>query len=419
MTGCPNKGAGKAPRMNRRRFIYSAVGALLAGPAHAKAGRIVKPGIRAATASRKITLFLCGDIMTGRGIDQILPHPGKPHLREPHLRSAVEYVKLAERKSGPIPRPVDFGYIWGDALNEWERVRPDVRIANLETTVTSRGHPAPNRVIHYRMNPENLPCLTEAGLDCLVLANNHAMDFGSKGLVQTLEILQRAGIRTAGAGHNTQKAAAPAIIDVPDKRRVLVFAWGMPSSGVTWELAAGTDRSGVNVLSDLSQEAVKTVTQQVRAVRRPGDVVVASIHWGDNWNFKILDAERDFAHRIIETAGVDVVHGHSSHHVKGIEVFRDRPILYGCGDFLNDYEGIAGHEEFRGDLALMYFPTFDPATGKLERFVMTPTQTHQFRVSRAPEQGVRWLADTLNREGQQLGTRVAIDIDGTLRLVWR
>jgi poly-gamma-glutamate synthesis protein (capsule biosynthesis protein) len=113
-----------------------------------------------------------------------------------------------------------------------------------------------------------------------------------------------------------------------------------------------------------------------------------------------------------------VVHGHSSHHVKGIEVFRDRPILYGCGDFLNDYEGITGYEEFRADLALMYFPTLDPATGELERFVMTPTQIRQFRVGRASEQGVRWLADTLNGEGQRFGTRVAIDTDSTLRLVW-
>jgi poly-gamma-glutamate synthesis protein (capsule biosynthesis protein) len=164
---------------------------------------------------------------------------------------------------------------------------------------------------------------------------------------------------------------------------------------------------------------VKAVARQIDAIRQPRDVVVASIHWGENWNFNITGDERNFARGLIEIAGVDAVHGHSSHHIKGIEVFRDRPILYGCGDFLNDYEGIAGYEEFRSDLALMYFPTFDPATGKLERLVMTPTQTRQFRVSRAPEQGVRWLADTLNREGQEFGTRVAIDIDGTLRLVWR
>ena len=418
MIGCPKDGAGKAQNMNRRRFLFSAGGALLTGLAHAKAGRMGKPRVTAATASRKITLSLCGDVMTGRGIDQILPHPGEPHLYEPYLRSAVEYVKLAERKSGRILRPVEFGYVWGDALNEWERVRPDVRIANLETTVTSSGNAAPNKVIHYRMHPDNLPCLTEAGFDCLVLANNHAMDFGSTGLVQTLETLHRGGIRTAGAGRNALEAAAPAIIEVPGKGRVLVFAWGMASSGVTRDLGAGKDRGGVNVLPDLSRETVKAIARQVRAVRRPRDIVVASIHWGDNWNFSIFRGERDFAHRLIETAGVDVVHGHSSHHVKGIEVFRDRPILYGCGDFLNDYEGITGYEEFRADLTLMYFPTLDPATGELERFVMTPTQIRQFRVGRASEQGVRWLADTLNGEGQRFGTRVAIDIDGTLRLVW-
>ena len=64
-------------------------------------------------------------------------------------------------------------------------------------------------------------------------------------------------------------------------------------------------------------------------------------------------------------AGIHVVHGHSSHHFKGIEVYRNRPILYGCGDFLNDYEGIGGHRRFRGELALMYFPILDPATGDL------------------------------------------------------
>jgi len=419
MIGFLKDGAGKASGMNRRRFMLSAGGALLSGLAHAKAARLGKRQMIATTASRKITLFLCGDVMTGRGIDQILPHPGEPHLREPYLRSAVEYVKLAERKSGRIPRPVDFGYVWGDALNEWERMRPDVRIANLETTVTSSGNAAPNKIIHYRMNPENLPCLTEAGFDGLVLANNHAMDFASTGLAETLDTLHQAGISTVGAGRNTQEAATPAIIKVPGKGRVLVFAWGMPSSGVTRDLAAGIERSGVNVLPDLSQEAVKAVARQVGAVRRPRDIVVASIHWGDNWNFSILREERDFARRLIDISGVDVVHGHSSHHVKGIEVYRDRPILYGCGDFLNDYEGIAGYEEFRGDLALMYFPTLEPATGKLEHFAMTPTQIRQFRVGRAPEQGVRWLADTLNREGQRLGTRVAIDADGTLRLHWR
>jgi poly-gamma-glutamate capsule biosynthesis protein CapA/YwtB (metallophosphatase superfamily) len=91
--------------------------------------------------------------------------------------------------------------------------------------------------------------------------------------------------------------------------------------------------------------------------------------------------------------------------VKGIEVYRDKPILYGCGDILNDYEGIGGHEQFHGDLALMYFPTLHE--GRLTRLVMTATQTRHFRANGAPDAGVRWLMETLNREGHQFGTRVS------------
>jgi poly-gamma-glutamate synthesis protein (capsule biosynthesis protein) len=156
----------------------------------------------------------------------------------------------------------------------------------------------------------------------------------------------------------------------------------------------------------------------VGAVKRPGGVVVASIHWGSNWGFGIPREQRAFARRLIDDAGVDVIHGHSSHHVKGIEIHHDRPILYGCGDFLTDYEGISGYEEFRDDLGLMYFPTLDVASDRLVRFAMTPTQIRQFRVNRAPERGAQWLLDTLNREGQQLGTRAHAQPDGTFLLEW-
>ncbi|MGH8579418.1 MAG: CapA family protein, partial [Gammaproteobacteria bacterium] len=106
--------------------------------------------------------------------------------------------------------------------------------------------------------------------------------------------------------------------------------------------------------------------------------------------------QRIFAHRLIEHAHVDVVHGHSSHHPKGIEVYRDRPIIYGCGDFLNDYEGIGGHEEYRADLTLMYFVCMDPSNGRLIRFDMTPMQIRRLRANRASEQDARWLRDTLH-----------------------
>lgn len=365
-----------------------------------------------------VTLFLCGDVMTGRGIDQILPHPGKPHLYESYVRSALGYVELAEGATGAIARPANFAYVWGDALAAFAHERPAARIVNLETAVTASEKAWPGKEIHYRMHPANVPCLSAAGLDCCVLANNHMLDWGRSGLAETLATLRQAGLRTAGAGCDQLEAAAPASIALEGAGRVLVFAYGMESSGVPPEWAATKNRSGVNLLRDLSAHSVALVARQVSAHKRSGDIVVLSIHWGGNWGYEICADERRFAQRLIASAGVDVVHGHSAHHVKGIEVYHDRPILYGCGDFLNDYEGIGGYEAYRPDLALMYFPTLDAASGRLLRFAMTPTQTRHFRVNRAPEEGVRWLSERLNREGKKLGTRVELQPDNTLLLRW-
>lgn len=365
-----------------------------------------------------VTLFLCGDVMTGRGVDQILPHPSKPHLYESYVRSAIGYVELAESATGAITRPADFAYVWGDALAAFARERPAARIVNLETAVTTSEEAWPGKGIHYRMHPANVRCLTAAGLDCCVLANNHVIDWGRSGLAETLATLRQAGLRTAGAGCDQLEAAAPAAIALAGTSRVLVFAYGMESSGIPRQWAATKGRSGVNLLTDLSARSVAAIAKQVGAHKQAGDIVVLSIHWGGNWGYQICADERVFAQRLIDTAGVDVVHGHSAHHVKGIEVYHDRPILYGCGDFLNDYEGIGGYEAYRSDLALMYFPTLDAASGQLLRFAMTPTQTRHFRVYRAQEQGVRWLLETLNREGQKLGTRVELQQDNTLLLRW-
>ncbi len=364
-----------------------------------------------------VTLFLCGDVMTGRGIDQALPHRSRPRIYEEYMRSAIGYVELAEAASGPIRRPMGYAELWGDALAEFERRRPAARIVNLETAVTTSDDAWPGKGIHYRMHPGNVRVLTAAELDVCVLANNHVLDWGHTGLIETLDTLARAGIRTAGAGRDSAQAAAPAIVDLPPGRRVLVFGYCTEDSGVPREWAATATRPGVALLRRLDAQAVAEIAAQTSAVRRAGDVVVASIHWGGNWGFAISAAQREFAHRLIDEAGVDLVHGHSSHHVKGIEVHRGRLILYGCGDFVNDYEGIRGHERWRGDLALMYFATLD-AGGALAALAMTPTRMRRFRVRRAGDEETQWLAETLNREGRPLGTRVDRQPDGTLALRW-
>jgi poly-gamma-glutamate capsule biosynthesis protein CapA/YwtB (metallophosphatase superfamily) len=145
----------------------------------------------------------------------------------------------------------------------------------------------------------------------------------------------------------------------------------------------------------------------VLAAKQPGDVAVASIHWGPNWGFDLPAGHASFAHALIDRAGIDVVHGHSSHHVKAIEVYHDRLILYGCGDFLDDYEGIRDYDEFRDDLVLMYFATLDVPTGRLVRLKMSPLQVRHFRLQSPSAADRTWLRDTLDRECHRFGHHVA------------
>jgi poly-gamma-glutamate synthesis protein (capsule biosynthesis protein) len=417
--------------MNRRRFLGHSVAALLTNPMPMPAigeGEVRTPTsqrsepIRGAVVesapSRSVKLFLCGDVMTGRGIDQILPHPSEPHLYEPYVRSASEYVALAEAKTGPLKRSVGFGYVWGDALAILERERPDARIINLETAVTTSEDAWPAKGIHYRMHPANVPCLSAAQIDCCTLANNHVLDWGYRGLSETLTTLRSAGISTAGAGINAAAASAPAIVKARDGLQVLVFAFGTVSAGVPREWAATDARAGVNLLDELSERAVEAVARQVKGTKRAGDVAVAAIHWGANWGYDVPRMQREFAHRLIDRANIDVVQGHSSHHPKGMEVYRDHLILYGCGDFLNDYEGIGGYESFRADLAVAYFASLDTGTGRLSRLALAPLQIRRFRANHAPAADARWLEQMLTREGKRFGTRVTPESD-MLILQWR
>ncbi|UFS69520.1 CapA family protein [Geomonas sp. RF6] len=364
-----------------------------------------------------ISIFLCGDVMTGRGIDQLLPHPSPPHVFEPYVRDARIYIELAQRANGPVEKPVPYSYIWGDALDVLRKKAPDLRIVNLETCISTSEEYWIGKGINYRMHPQNLPCLTALRIDACALANNHVLDWGYRGLEETLEVLEKAAIRTAGAGRSEAEAAAPAVLDVQQKGRVLLFSYGSPTSGVPYQWGAGRKKPGVNLLPELSV-AVQHIAAQVAREKREGDTVIVSVHWGANWDFGITESERRFAQGLVEEAGVDVVYGHSSHHVKGIEVHRGKLILYGCGDFLNDYEGIRGYEEFRGDLGLMYFVTLSPRDGMLQRVELVPTRLKRLRVNLAEGEDAQWLAATLNREGKWLGTSVDMSAERSLLLRW-
>ncbi|HLT11541.1 MAG TPA: CapA family protein [Micromonosporaceae bacterium] len=362
-----------------------------------------------------VTVFLCGDVMTGRGVDQILPHPGDPRLWEGYVRDARGYVKLAEAANGPIPAPVPVTWPWGDALAVLDQERPDARIINLETSITSGGEPAPGKGIHYRMSPANIGCIAAARPDVCALANNHVLDFGYQGLAETLDTLAAARISMAGAGRDAADANRPATVAIPERGRLVVRSVGTRSSGIPHSWAATGTRPGVALLADRPDRAAYAFGEELASAKEPGDIVVVSIHWGPNWGYSVSTGHVELAHLLIDS-GADVVHGHSSHHARPIEVYRDRLILYGCGDFINDYEGIAGNEEYRPDLRVMYLATLEAGTGRLLRLRMLPMRAERMRLRRATTADVEHLCDILVQISDDFGTRCA-QVDGMVELV--
>ena len=176
----------------------------------------------------------------------------------------------------------------------------------------------------------------------------------------------------------------------------------------------------MNLLDDLSEATAARLADQMRQSAsggQPGDLLVASIHWGSNWGYDIPPQQIAFAHRLIEE-GVALIHGHSSHHVKAIEVFKGRLILYGCGDFLTDYEGISGYEDFRADLAPMYFVELDSQTGQLESARLVPMKMRRFRLERDLPADAEWLCNRLSKLGAPFGTRARLNKDRSIALEW-
>jgi poly-gamma-glutamate capsule biosynthesis protein CapA/YwtB (metallophosphatase superfamily) len=364
-----------------------------------------------------VTLFLGGDVMTGRGIDQILSRPGDPDLYEQYVNSALDYVELAERTSGPIPRHVADDYVWGDARAVLDSRQPEFRFVNLETAITARGNPEP-KGINYRMHPANIGVLMAGGIQACSLANNHILDWGEDGLIDTLDALRDAGIACVGAGRNALEASAPLEHALPGGKRILVTAFGASDSGIPSRWRASRGRPGINFLSDFSPAAAEMIARTVRVRRQPGDVAILSIHWGSNWGYEIPEEHRAFAHALIDEGSIDVVHGHSSHHPRPIEVRHGKLILYGCGDLINDYEGISGYEQFRDDLVLAYFPRVRTHDGTLAALEMIPFRIERFRLNKAADEEARWIADVLSRKCAQFGSAVELNADGSLRLRW-
>ncbi|KTD10954.1 capsule biosynthesis protein [Legionella gratiana] len=352
----------------------------------------------------KLNVFLCGDVMTGRGIDQILTHPCEPQIYESYIKDARDYIRLAERVNGTIPLGNKGAYVWGDGLAELNKRKPDFHLINLETSITSSNTPWPYKGINYRMHPKNIDVITSIPINICALANNHVLDWGFAGFLETLETLDKAQIEYAGVGKNVQQATQPAVYTVSGfQGRILVFSMGLCSSGILREWGATLDHPGVWLLSDLGENAINQIKKVIESYRQTDDLCIVSIHWGGNWGYEIPKKHQLFAYKLIDDLGVHIIHGHSAHHPIGIEWHNQGLIFYGCGDLINDYEGIGGWEQFRSDLALMYFFSFEKYKG-LTQLELVPMVRKNFKLRYASDQDCQWLIKNLQECSQEFKT---------------
>ena len=316
-----------------------------------------------------IVLALVGDVMLGRGVNEAL---GDMLSEEP----------------------------WGDALPVLDAA--DLRVINLECAITTRDRPwnRTPKTFHFRADPSRaIGVLRAARIDACALANNHTMDFEEVGLLDTLEHLDAAGIRHAGAGRDLEEAAWPVILDAPNEEKVALLA----STDNEPPFAAGVDRPGTNFLpTSLDPEVLNRVEAAIAGAREAGaDTVLFSDHWGPNMMERPRGLFRRFAHAVVDR-GADVYYGHSAHVFQGVEVYRGKPILYDTGDFIDDY---AVDARLRNDRSFVFRVSVEG--GAFRRLELIPVVLSFARTELAAGEEAKGILRRMEYLSAEMGTAFA------------
>ena len=353
--------------MQGRLFLRSP---LLLTPFTVSHSRRHLPSSQQRTKSRKMTgtsktytLLLVGDVMIGRLLDALLPTSiarQSPHTDPENAARTVDSYVLKR-----YPELKSYNYLspWGNSVNLLKNA--DLVLANLETALTTSEKQWPNKAFNYRSHPDNVRCLTEVGMGgserrgYVSLANNHTLDWEIGGLHETVETLSNAGVEYAGAGRSAEEAARPARLRLGGDNGWDVKCWSFADHSSDWR---GVDAFNLINYTSKSREMVsqQLMAEQQKDADRLG-LKVVSVHWGPNYRWHPASEIVNLAHWMIDECGVDTIHGHSRHHVQGVEVYKGKLIVYGCGDFVDDY---AVDPEFRNDLSAAWRVTVGGKTEK-------------------------------------------------------
>lgn len=229
-------------------------------------------------------------------------------------------------------KDVSLGYPWGDTLDIFRSV--DVRFCNLECVISNKGEPwnLTPKVFHFRTDAQNISVLKKGVIDCVSLANNHVLDYGYEAFLEMLDVLQTNKIHYAGGGTNLERAKRPAIFEVEGFK---IGFLSLTDNEPGWE--ASSDVPGTYYMPiSLEGQYCKTLIDLVKRTKAQVDLLIVAAHWGSNWGYRPESGHEDFAHLLIDN-GVDIIFGHSCHVFRGVEIYKNCPIIYSAGDFIDDY----------------------------------------------------------------------------------
>lgn len=280
--------------------------------------------------------------------------------------------------------------------------RADVRIGNLECALTRSQKPwrRYEKAFYFGADPRMTEVLTCAKIDGVSLANNHVLDFEEEGLLDTLFVLDKNQIGHAGAGHNLIEARQPVLLPVTRpvaQRKVALLSATDNEPG----FAASQTKPGTHYFPiDLDVAGLAWLDEAIAESRSQGaEIVVLSLHWGPNMVTEPSPVFRKFAQAAIDR-GVDVVHGHSSHVFQGIEIYREKPILYDTGDVLDDY---AVDPELRNDWSFLFQLRFSEK--ELESLELFPLQLEYGYTRLATGPARKEIIQRMKDRSADLGTR--------------
>ena len=201
----------------------------------------------------------------------------------------------------------------------------DIMCLNNEFTFSERGEKIAGKLYHFRANPKRVEVLKEMGVDIVKLANNHACDYGSQSLLDTMDTLNSAGIEYVGAGKNLQEAMTPVYIEA-DGKTVAFVAASRAEKNIKTPQATETE-PGILRCYD-----TELFIETIKEAKKNADFVLAYVHWGTEYSYELEDVQLQTGKAYLD-AGADVIIGAHSHCLQGMEYYDGKPIIYSLGNY--------------------------------------------------------------------------------------